>query len=643
MAIAIRYKVLCIVSLLMFLLSGCGEKTVTSSVSSKLEESQNCIDCHSAHPSVVPGKYITEEWKLSAHNLNNKAGCADCHESDPSHEQSNACSGCHQNYSHAYRIKNPDSAGKCAKCHTSAAGFRISSYNNISENTLTNHFSTPTLAAYTSGKFNARYVTKKYENNCRLCHNPHDTTSQINVLRQWARSGKGDVTAKPWKDYDFGRDLTRSTSTPGATPANSFGSDCVRCHTSTGHLSYLTNMSIAPAYAGTSKTEGKEVLACNVCHVNYSYARRTVGAVTAFYNRSTVGKMRIRITEAYPNIGESNLCLNCHVGREIGEIIKELGNLTLTANKVIAPLLVADPKRYNFNNVSFENSHYLSAGATIFRRSGYEFLSSVNYDDSADYAHSSIGGTSSGPCITCHMKPGNHTFLPVVKDTGGNVTALANSATCNTSSCHNGITVAVMSVTELEYVKEQYNAAMEALKTMISSKLNIYFYEANPYFYTAPYTVGYNEQTLHLCTNNLAVKNWETGGTSTFTPKYTASTKTWSCTSAANAAGTAGTGPNNMGAAFNYNLLHHDFGAFAHNRLYAKRLIYDSISWLYDNDVVTTTNGVISSDVEAAIQASTLTAQQKADACSYLFNRAGYTYTPNSPNNWRPGSLVATY
>lgn len=636
MAIAIRCKVLCTISLVMFLLCGCGEKTVTSSASNKLEESQNCIDCHSAHPSIVLGKFITEEWKLSAHNTNNKAGCADCHEFDPSHEQNNSCTGCHQSYSHAYRIKNPDSAGKCAKCHTSAAGFRISTYNGIDENTLTNHFSTPTLAAYTSGTYKARYVTKNYENNCRSCHNPHDTTSQINVLRQWARSGKGDVSAKPWSDRNF-----RTSGTPlPATAATSFGTDCVRCHTSTGHINFMADKSIA-AVGGTSKTEGKEVLACNVCHIDYSYTRRTVGAVTAFYNKSTVGKMRIRITEAYPNIGESNICLNCHVGRETGEIIKELADLTLTANKVIAPLLVADPKRYNFNNVSFENSHYLSAGATLFSRSGYEFLS-LDYADSP--LHRSIGGTSSGPCITCHMNPGNHTFLPVVKDTGGNITALANSATCNTASCHNGVDVAVMSVTELEHVKEQYNAAMEALKTMISSALNMHFYEASPYFYTAPYTVGYNEQTLHLCTNNLAVKNWQTGGTSTFTPKYTASSNSWSCTSIANVAGTAATGPNNMGAAFNYNLLHHDFGAFAHNRLYAKRLIYDSISWLYDNDIATTTNaGGYSSDVEAAIQASALTAQQKADACNYLFNRAGYTYASMSSDNWRPGSLVATY
>jgi hypothetical protein len=37
-----------------------------------------------------------------------------------------------------------------------------------------------------------------------------------------------------------------------------------------------------------------------------------------------------------------------------------------------------------------------------------------------------------------------------------------------------------------------------------------------------------------------------------------------------------------MGAAFNFNLLDHDAGAYAHNRMYVKRLVYDSIDWLDD-------------------------------------------------------------
>jgi hypothetical protein len=41
-----------------------------------------------------------------------------------------------------------------------------------------------------------------------------------------------------------------------------------------------------------------------------------------------------------------------------------------------------------------------------------------------------------------------------------------------------------------------------------------------------------------------------------------------------------------MGAAFNYSLLHHEPGAWAHNRLYAKLLIFDSIDWLEAASIV---------------------------------------------------------
>ena len=37
-----------------------------------------------------------------------------------------------------------------------------------------------------------------------------------------------------------------------------------------------------------------------------------------------------------------------------------------------------------------------------------------------------------------------------------------------------------------------------------------------------------------------------------------------------------------MGAAFNFNLLEHDPGGYAHNRYYAKRLIWDSIDFIDD-------------------------------------------------------------
>ena len=53
-----------------------------------------------------------------------------------------------------------------------------------------------------------------------------------------------------------------------------------------------------------------------------------------------------------------------------------------------------------------------------------------------------------------------------------------------------------------------------------------------------------------------------------------------------------------MGAYTNYSVLKSDWGAYAHNDLYVKRLIYDSIDWLND--------GVFDNDVEAAINSLTV-------------------------------------
>lgn len=616
----------------MLFIAGCGGgPTGVSEPKNSAAESHTCITCHEDKLSPVTGQSIVTEWKASAHNTRNGAGCSDCHGVGYLHESSPAsCSGCHTVNGMAVNpLNNPDASGKCADCHDSTKGFSVNRiYNGIARNTLTEHFSTPTLAVYTSGRYNARFVTKNFEQSCRSCHNPHDSSSQMEKFRQWARSGKGDVTAPPWTTYDF---RTRGAVTPGATPANSFETDCVRCHTTTGHLNYLSNQSIAPF--GASKTDGKEVLACKVCHSDYSYARRQVARVTAFYNKSTVSRMRIRIPVTYPDIGESNLCLNCHVGRETGQIIHELADPSLTKNKLIVP-----SGAYNFENASFENSHYLTAGATIFTTSGFEFYSSHYYDNPSFYGHDRVGVASynntgtSGPCITCHIKPGNHTFLPVAKDSSGQVTSLTSPA-CNNALCHNGN----MTITEIEHQKEQFMAALDALKATLQEKIFIYFSTTNPYFFTKPYVSGYVENGT--CSENQAVKNWQTYGTTTFT--YSASSK--SCLSATNAPGTSNSGPNNMGAAFNYNLLYHDFGAFAHNRFYAKRLIYDSISWLFDNNIKSTTNtqGYFS-DVEAAIQNSTLlTAQQKQDACNYLFSSRSYTiYIPKDSRNWRPGSSL---
>jgi len=69
-----------------------------------------------------------------------------------------------------------------------------------------------------------------------------------------------------------------------------------------------------------------------------------------------------------------------------------------------------------------------------------------------------------------------------------------------------------------------------------------------------------------------------------------------------------------MGAAFNYNLLKHEPGAYTHNRRYTKRLIWDSIDWLDDNVM----NGSTVAAIDALAAAGKITADQQTKAKAYL-------------------------
>ena len=498
-----------VVSLFVILLSGCGEKTVTApAATSKREESQACFGCHGGVSYSTNAKLVNKvtaesyanEWLRSGHNTKNGASCKDCHEPHKNHPDTGNCNLCHGGsaVTGPSAIKNPDSAGKCAKCHTSKGGFGISSFNGVQINTLTTHFNNLTGAGYP-----ASFVTSKTTGACRTCHNPHDTATNLATLRAWSRSGHGDTTAAPWTYYDF----------------KSRTGDCNRCHTTTGFLKYLANNNDSAQW-GNASDKTKEVLMCSACHLDYSYKLRSTGAVTANYAGGA---------STYPDMGVSNLCLNCHAGRSSGASVKNVLR--------------------NYTSASFVNSHYLTAGGTVFGEIGYEFTGR-DYNDPAAYAHRYIGTAdsrgksaviaNSGPCVGCHLanktRPGEkHTFKPYIVDS----TDL--SPTCITAGCHD-------STRNRAWLNNtwqaQYQDALSALKYVLANNpyRKLSFIASSPYF-----------------TN----KKWH----STSSPESDISIS----------------GSNNMGAAFNYNLLIHDRGGVAHNRYYTRRLIYDSIDWLDDN------------------------------------------------------------
>jgi hypothetical protein len=303
------------------------------------------------------------------------------------------------------------------------------------------------------------------------------------------------------------------------------GGFCARCHTATGAKNYLSDPhNYSPFNNDFSHLSGeqKELLYCWACHANNSGELLAPGPITADYSNAPF---------TYPDLRGTNVCMACHVGRESGDSIKN--------------------STEDFTDKIFVDSHYLTAGGTLFNATGYEF-NDRDYSNSIFYVHDRVGLMNSvemgdnGPCIGCHMKTADsHFFLSAKKNTTGMVIELTSfDETC--SDCHAGPEELVDLVNELE---EGFAAAVEALRSQLAIN-GFNFIGDFPYF---------------------ANTDWTTADDPT--------------------------GKNNMGAAFNYNLLIHEPGAYVHNLQYTKKLIYDSIDFLDD--------GTLNSSVETTLGSGT--------------------------------------
>ena len=376
--------------------------------------------------------------------------------------------------------------------------------------------------------------------------------------------------APGWTHYSWDKTLKADGSDADSDPDKD-RADCQRCHTATGLSNYLSapttynplnndfsHLSGWTAMAGSGQNE---LLYCWGCHSNAGNGTlRNPGAITENYAaiiNSTTGTTGTAATVTYPDAKGSNVCMSCHLGREVGQ------NITNTTD--------AD------GDLGFINSHYLAAGGTLFGTTGYEFADR-DYVNRSSFKHDKIGsadapGTgSNGPCVGCHMTtPNSHKFTNVTKNAAGEITAITSTA-CVT--CHSGnyaLTPEALTTEEEEYV-----AALDALKATLASK-GIYFHNAHPYFYNGANGTGG------------AFTNW--AGVYGLTE--------WK---------------NSMGAAFNFNLLEHDPGGYAHNRYYAKRLIWDSIDYIYDG----TLNHDVVEAIDAQVTAARLDAAVAAEAKTYL-------------------------
>lgn len=581
--------------------SGCGSNSDNNKSVSALAASKACIDCHIANSksiSTVTGERITDTWKLSAHNTANGAGCRDCHSSphyhniisencrgchvtlSSSHKTGNSCSQCHGASSTAQSdcrtchkiphlepigdpnikpecikchksstpvdvaLKNPDAAGKCFSCHKSklnSAHFR-------------------NMTAGVNAVSSAMYVTRNFEKGCTACHEPHNPLKGIGAAERkaWSKSGHGNVNAPAFEDEDFKTNKS-----------------CIRCHTSTGYSNFLANNWTTPFPAatwGVAGDKGREVLTCRTCHIDYSFKVKPAPAFVAPYNSS-------KSPRVFPDVGESNLCLACHSGRESEDSIAAFKN---------------------FSNASFKNSHYKAGAALMYMAAGFRNFTSLDtvinsstpttyrktlYPDNTTVPTYGItGGVSSthrklgtrlingdshnaaffvygtadanGPCVTCHLNVNGKTRRV---GTGHTWSIDANAFDQLCVKCHNEeggipLTGANFQTIFLEEQAVGFVDALGLIAYLLETNYKIkYNPGAHPYFYDLQKDP----------TGKTAVKDWTRS--KMFGGNFDQVL-----------------GKRLMGAAFNLNLLKKDAAAYVHGRTFARRLIFDTIDYLDD-------------------------------------------------------------
>jgi len=163
--------------------------------------------------------------------------------------------------------------------------------------------------------------------------------------------GHFDGSSEAWRHWDEDGEVSGS---------------CAKCHSAEGLPIFIENETNIAADISNG-------LMCSTCHDDLTtYTRRTIEDGVTFPSGLSA------------DLGDdSNLCLNCHQGRESGSSVDEK---------------TADPGPYTFTNI-----HYYPAAATFLGtdvQGGYEFAGK-SYRGQSDFGDAHGGNFDT--CVQCHM------------------------------------------------------------------------------------------------------------------------------------------------------------------------------------------------------------------------------------------------
>jgi hypothetical protein len=291
---------------------------------------------------------------------------------------------------------------------------------------------------------------------------------------------------------------------------------CSKCHSADGLPLFLQEgVSIAQPIANGFQ--------CATCHSSVSeFTLYDVGGEVTFPSGLSAG-----FEENPPN-----LCINCHQGRQS----------TPDINNVIAQVGVADDEVSE--DLSFQNPHYFAAGATLF---GDEAQGAYQYDGQ-EYRGRFQHVPNFNTCVACHSTHGLQVKVEACSGCHPSVTSVSTLSTIRAASSADidfdgdgdvdeGIADEIATMESLLYEAIQDYAA-DTVGTGI-----VYDAHAYPYFFTDTNENGEADPDEANFGNQYA---------------------SWT--------------PDLLRAAYNFQWVAKDPGAFAHNGKYMVQVLYDSLA-----------------------------------------------------------------
>ena len=363
-------------------------------------------------------------------------------------------------------------------------------------------------------------------------HNPQyhihllfDSISSLNTALQEPVDMEFAVRNDPGH-FDVTAEAFRHWDAEGEVPGT-----CARCHSATGLPVWVANgVNVAEPIANS--------LTCSTCHTdlqdfNFLEVEQVTfpsGAVLSFAEEGETD--------------ENNLCLSCHQGRES----------TVSVNAAIRRASVGDDEVSDA--LTFRNVHYFAAGATLF---GSEAQGAYQYEGKEYNGRNLHDGEGEAvTCSDCHDAHTGENDLNLCED-------------CHDVEEQSDVRL-IRQTEDVELIDYDGDGDMEE---PIADEIQSFNDALLPVIQTyAADTVG-----TPIAYNPNAYPYWftDTNGNGTVDAEESNNDHryvTWT--------------PNLLRAAYNYQYIQKDPGAFAHNADYAMQVLYDSLESIGGADAVGT-------------------------------------------------------